>query len=175
MKKTAAEIFAIQNTKKIVVRDNGKRRVLTMNGLPTRTQQQFKDDVNVNNIMKKYHRTGQLTHLNMRAGKYADISNAQDFFDSVNQITKAQEAFQQLPSHLRKRFGNDPGTMLEFIHNPDNYDEAVKLGIFSPKEPSIDGSIPPQVTQPTLNKPLAPTNDDSNDDKPLAPKSKKHS
>jgi len=37
---------------------NGRIKVQTINNQDTRTQQQFKDDVDVNNIIKKYKRTG---------------------------------------------------------------------------------------------------------------------
>lgn len=153
--------------KQISVRKNkyNSRRVISLNSEPTRTQQQFKNDVNVNNIMKKYHRTREITHLNSRQGKYADISTAQDYFDSMNVISNATSAFNQLPSDIRKRFHNDPGALLEFIHNPENYDEAVKLGIFTPKEPTLTPQSPSPSPAPSLN-------DDLNDES-KTPSSKK--
>lgn len=133
------------------------KRVQTINTEPSKTQQQFKNDVNVNNIMKKYHATGQITHLNNRQGAYADISNAQDYFTSLTTIKQAGEAFDQLPSGIRKKFNNDPGELLEFIHNPNNFDECVEMGIFDPKQPKIQ-------TQ-THTQPTPPINDELNDDK----------
>lgn len=137
------------------------RRVATINNEPTKTQQQFKDDVNINKIMKKYHSTGQITHLNNRQGVFADLSTAQDFFDSVNTLKKAGEAFDQLPSAVRRKFNNDPGELLEFIHNPDNFEEGVKLGIFDPKQPKLT----PQTETPQHHNYGAKTqNDELNDE-----------
>lgn len=153
-------------TKVVTKRDNGKLRIQTFNREPSKTQQQFRDMVNVNNIMKKYHATREITHLNNRQGKYADITNAQEYFEATKTITEANQAFEQLPSHVRKRFGNDPSALLEFIHNPDNYDEGVKLGIFDPKIPNPN---PPQNNNPLPGQ----NNDDLNDDKPPVPSSKK--
>ncbi|AZL82866.1 internal scaffolding protein [Apis mellifera associated microvirus 23] len=145
--------------KDIYKRANGKIGVRIINDKPTMTQQQFKDEVNVNNIMKRYQRTREITHLNNRRGVYADISNAQGYFESLNVIRKANEAFDQLPSPIRARFSNDPAALLEFIHNPDNYDEAVKLGIFDPKQgPLCD------VSSPAPKKTVAKNDDDLNDD-----------
>jgi len=144
--------------KKIETRASNKsKRVYTLNTEPSRTQRQFRSQVDVNNIMKRYIKTGQITHLNNRSGKYADISSAQDYFESMKTISSATQAFQQLPSHLRKRFGNDPSLLLEFIHDPKNYDEGVKLGIFDHKQPPLETQI---STPPPLSK-----NDDLNDDK----------
>lgn len=149
---------------KITKRDNGRsHRVQIFNEMPSRTQQQFQDEVNVNSIMRKYRQTGQITHLNNKQGRYADLTSAPDYFESVNSIRMAQEAFDQLPSEIRNRFHNNPAEMLEFIHDPKNHDEGVKLGIFNPK-------LPP------LTDPLPQTNDDLNDDQtPKKPKSSKQS
>lgn len=111
------------------------KRVVTVNNEPSKTQQQFRDEVNINSIMRKYHSTGQITHLAKSQGQYRDLSNAQDYFDSLNIIQQAEQSFATLPSHVRKKFGNDPAALLEFIHNPDNFEEGVKLGIFQAKPP----------------------------------------
>lgn len=130
-------------------------RIRTINEEPTKTQQQFQKDVDVNNIMKKYQRTREITHLNNRKGVYANISTAEGYFESLNKIETANQAFDQLPSHIRVRFHNNPAELLQFIHDPKNYDEGVKLGIFDPKQPA-----PGQK-----EKTPAPTpNDDPNDE-----------
>lgn len=147
-------------------RTNGHLRIQTINSEPTMTQQQFKDEVNINNIMKKYQRTGVITHLNNRQGKFADISNAPDYLEAQQIIVKADQAFDQLPSDIRQRFHNDPAEMLAFINNPKNHDEGVKLGIFDAKLPPLNSS-----PAPTNNK-----NDDLNDENSNpspAPKNKK--
>lgn len=140
----------------ITVRKNkyNSRRVQTINSLPSKTQQQFQEQVNVNNIMKKYHQGKPITHLNNKQGVFADISTAQDYFDSFNTILKAEEAFNQLPSAIRTKFNNDPAELLEFVHNPSNYDEGVMLGIF-------DAKLPPLTQNPSSPKPTPTNNDDS--------------
>lgn len=143
----------------ITKRDGRGYRVRTMNNEKSRTQQQFKDEVNVNSIMRKYKQTGVITHLNDKQGKYGDLSQVPDYFTAMQTIKTSQEAFDQLPSDVRRRFENDPSKMLAFVHDPNNYDEGVKLGIFNPKIP--DPINPPQ--------PHPPTNDEPNDE----PKTKK--
>lgn len=143
----------------------GSRSVETFNLDPTRTQQQFKDEVDVNNIMKKYIDTGVVTHLNQRSGRYADLTTAKDYFESMNVIAQAGEAFDQLPATMRKRFDNDPAKLLEFIHDPNNYDEGVKLGLFDPTLPAPG--------QPDGSPTATPKNDELNDEQKSATKKTK--
>jgi len=114
-------------------RPNGTLRVATVNEEPTMAQQQFKDECDINNIMKKYSTTGQFTHLTSKTGIYADFSQITDYQDMLHTVQYAQDAFASLPADVRLRFSNDPGKLLEFIQDSKNYDEGVKLGLVNPK------------------------------------------
>lgn len=152
-------------------RNNHKHslRIRTMNEEPTRTQQQFQADVNVNNIMKRYKKTGQISHLSGRQGQYMDLTSAPDYFEAMQKIATANTAFLNLPAEVRRRFGNDPALLLEFIHNPDNYDEGVKLGLFQPKNRIKETPAP--NSQPINNDEL--NNDDKTAASSPAPKKSK--
>lgn len=97
----------------------------------TMTKQSFKDECDINNILKKYNRTQLLTHVNKIQGSYGDFSGVQDYQTSLNQVIHAQDAFNGLPSDLRKRFLNDPINFIEFVNDPSNYAEAAKLGLLN--------------------------------------------
>lgn len=60
--------------KLIEIRENGSKRVVTINEEPSKTDQSFAKQVNINNIMARYIKTGQLTHLRNQQGVYADMS-----------------------------------------------------------------------------------------------------
>lgn len=101
-----------------------------------RTQQQYRDECDINNIMEKYKLTGVLRVRNNYArGEYIDLASAPDFRESLDIVAKAQDAFDALPSSLRKRFGNDPMEFLDFVHDPKNIDEIDKMGLTKPKSP----------------------------------------
>lgn len=105
------------------------------------TQQQFKDDNNPNLIMEKYARTGdEGLFMSASAPKYADFSDAVDYQTSLNRITEANNLFAGLSATIRARFENNPALFLQFVNNPDNKAEAVKLGLIKKDSPS---------TQPT--------------------------
>lgn len=104
---------------------------------PSMTQQHFKEDCDINNIIARFTKTGLLPQIDAQF-EYADVSDHQTFEESMNLVARTKEAFMELPAYLRKRFDNDPAAMLAFIDDPANTDEAVKLGLIEMSE-----EIPP--------------------------------
>jgi phage internal scaffolding protein len=101
----------------------------------SRTQQHFKDQCNINTIMKKYIKTGMLPVFKnaTSAGVYGDFSNIGTFQECQNRIIELEHKFMQIPSEIRKRFDNDPQKMLDFIADPKNEEEAIKLKLLDKK------------------------------------------
>lgn len=116
-------------------KETGRVHVATINKDPSLTQQQFKDECDINNIIKKYETTGEFTHLTRKQGQYADFSNITDYQTMLETVKYADEAFAALPAQMRLRFKNNPGDLLNFLQDKNNYDEAVKLGLIEPKLP----------------------------------------
>lgn len=107
---------------------------------PTRTQQQFKDEVDINQIAKNFGITGRLPE-NVRMPTFGDFVDVDDFQSALNASRRAMHSFMQMPAEVRLRFENDPQQFLAFCSNPGNRDEAVKLGLIpappvSSKEPA---------------------------------------
>lgn len=92
-------------------------------------------DCDINEIMKRYEKTGLLPHLNRFEGVYGDVGPSVDYHEAMNIVVKAQEMFMELPAQLRARFGNDPGEFMKFVQDPENAEEMVKLGIAEVREP----------------------------------------
>lgn len=105
---------------------------------PSMTQQQFKEECDVNSIMDKYRITGTVpTRLN---AQYGDFSEVSDYLSAQNTILSAQEQFDSLPSNIRKEFDNSPAKMLEFIHNPNNRERAIEIGLIDNSSNVINSS-----------------------------------
>lgn len=97
---------------------------------PTLAQQQFRDDSNPNVIMELYTRTGDASILAASNPRYGDfIGAATDYHTALNIILAADDAFLSLPAATRARFENDAGAFADFISDPKNRDEALKLGL----------------------------------------------
>lgn len=108
------------------------RRVQLICEDPSLTHQSFKAECDIRNIMKRYKKTGVLTHVTSMSPQYYDASVVPDYQEALNLIIQAQESFDSLPSELRKRFGNDPAQFLAFTSDENNLDEMRKLGLANP-------------------------------------------
>lgn len=131
--------------KKVITETNGRVRVVTENKEPSKTQQQFAEQTDINYIVRQYKKTGQWLHATNKQGIYADVSQITDFYESVNKVNMAMDAFMTLPSNIRTRFNNDPGQLLAFLQDPNNHDEGVELGLYE------QGHISEQQPQPNKN------------------------
>jgi len=114
---------------------------------PTRTHQSFKDECDINRIVKKANSTGILPTLIKQNPQYGDFSEPLDYQQSLNTIMLANEQFAALPSHTRARFGNDPHQFLLFTADPKNLPEMVKMGLAIQRQ-SNDEQTQPVPTTP---------------------------
>lgn len=92
------------------------------------TEQHHKDACNINNIVKKYNKTGLLEHTTSMEHAYGDCTG-QEFKDALDLAINAQREFYKFPSEIRKRFNNSVQEYFQFMENPSNRDEAIKLGL----------------------------------------------
>lgn len=105
-------------------------------GVKSKAHQSFKAECDINNIMAKFEKTAILTHVNRYQGRYGDFtSTPQSFAEAMQQVTAAREMFQTLPSQLRKRFGNDPGSFVEFVEQADEH-QLREVGLLPPVDPA---------------------------------------
>lgn len=93
---------------------------------PGLAKQAMKDSCDINLIMGRYLRSGNVDHLAKHSPMYG-FASSQTFHEAMNVVRKAEEMFLDLPSELRKRFGNDPGNFLEFVQATNDKGELVNL------------------------------------------------
>lgn len=108
----------------------------------TRTKQSMAAGCDINVIMGRYLRSGQVDHLSKHGGSYG-FADSQTFHEAMNTIRVAETMFLDLPSGLRKRFGNDPAAFLDFVQDKDNLEEMRKLGLAkpAPKAPADEPGV----------------------------------
>lgn len=117
---------------------------------PSRTKQSFKDECDVNLIMKKYEKTNLITHVKKIAGNYGDFSNVTDYQTSMNAVMDANDRFAGLPSAIRAHFKNDPQNLIEFVTNPQNYEKAHELGLLSENASKAYKESKKKLSEPAL-------------------------
>lgn len=156
-------------------RSDGTLDVAHENEHPTRTQQQFKDECDINNILRSYDETGTINHRNPRPGIFTEFNElpVQDFQEAMNIVAYANSAFNDLPANIRSRFSNDPSQLVEFCNNPQNLEEAITLGLAEKKSIMVDQNAnqnlnknanqPPKNTKKTANAPIAATPQESDE------------
>lgn len=117
---------------------------------PSRTVQSDKDRTDIRNIVKRAMRGG-VVNVNVREGRFVDISGAPSYMEALGVVARANELFASLPAATRDRFNNDPYKMLAFLDDKENFDEAVKLGLRSkpveakPVEPMLVRVVPEEA------------------------------
>jgi len=114
---------------------------------PTLAQQNFKDECDINHIVRQFGLTGELPGKPL-SPQYGDFSGVLDYHSAVNAVLAAQDDFMELPAQLRSRFNNDPAELIDFLANEQNREEATKLGLVAAKpisEPSETPSVEPKA------------------------------
>ena len=103
---------------------------------PSLTQQQFKDECDINRIMDRYLKTGVLSDPLDRRGtpKYGEYADIGDYMEHMNKVVEANEMFEALPASIRKRFNNNPADLIEFVMDSNNRAEAEFLGLIDKEE-----------------------------------------
>lgn len=94
------------------------------------TEQAHKDMCDVNKIIKRYDKTGLISHVSKIEAKIGDLTG-DDFKAMSDQIIEANNMFDKLPSEIRNRFRNNPEELLRFMEDPNNRDEAISLGLIA--------------------------------------------
>lgn len=142
------DVIAVKGNKIIIRRPDGSKRVVTEPQGETKTQLQFQKDCNVNNIIAKFKKTGSVTHVrNRKEGVYADLTELPNLQEAHAVVQLAQSAFDAVPSQIRAKFSNDPQQFIDFLRDPKNDEEAIKLGLKDrPKQ--AEPPKPPEEKKP---------------------------
>ena len=117
---------------------NRKTRKVSMSfkGAKKMTVQSDRTKVDIENIKKS-----GIMPVDPNQLTFADVSTDFDYHQVMNKVAVINESFDELPSETRYFFKNDPGQLLEFVRDPANQEEAVKLGII-PQQPQKNDSKP---------------------------------
>jgi len=124
------------------------------------THQSHKNECDINNIMRKFEKFGVLEHRNNYEGQYGDFTAVpQDYREAMTSVLAAQEMFLELPSKIRRRFGNDPGAFLDFATDPQNGPAMVEMGLAVKRVP--------EETKTPSEAPKTPPKAKKDDDSPV--------
>lgn len=136
---------------------------------PSKTQQHFRDECDINKVVQRALHTGDMTiFTTQQRGEFYDASVVSDYSDAMAMINDVHDDFKSLPSEIRAQFGNDVSKYVAWMSDPANWEAAVELGLLETAEPSKgspseESVVPPREREkaPPSNTPEPPPNKDS--------------
>lgn len=108
----------------------------TVNNEPSMTRQADAAECDINNIMKRYEKTGILPPYTS-PGFFADVSDMGDFHAVMDTVAKTRAIFEQFPAEFRASFGNDVAEFVNWATDPANAGELKSLIDEAPKAPVV--------------------------------------
>lgn len=132
---------------------SGRVRVPEVNEEPSRTHQSFKDEVDVNNIVKR-HTDGRIP-LPSVGMIYQDVSELTDYRDAIDNVKRVTEIFMSLPATSRAYFNHDAAAFLDWsfendaaavdalVHGPPRVAEVIDVPATTAPVGPAEGEDPP--------------------------------
>ena len=97
----------------------------------TKTQQNFKEQCDINRIVKQFAGTGELQQRQGTPLSADEFVGVMDYHTAMNAVRRGDEAFMALDARTRERFDN-PGVFVDFCMDPSNLEELRKMGLAIP-------------------------------------------
>jgi len=98
---------------------------------PTLTQQHFKDEVDVTNIVNRYALTRDPTILQRTQEIYGDATSI-SFTEAMHTVKQAESEFHELPDEVKAQYNYEPSEWLQDVVNPQ----------IQESEPTVELEIP---------------------------------
>lgn len=130
----------MSKTKSRKVKSPYSRTVVKTDVLERRTRavQSERNRSDINNIVARAHKTGQLPVLVGRK-PVPSMPDVESYQDAMNKVVFAQQQFERLPSEIRTKFSNDPRNMLDAIEkaeeNPEVKTFLQEIGLLNKPDP----------------------------------------
>lgn len=113
-------------------------------------------ECDINTIMARYQKTGELTHVASQAAIYGDFYDVTDYKTGQERLLEADALFMELPAKLRDRFDNDPAKFVAFATDEKNLDELRELGLAEPAPVEPEAPITRKDLQELVTPKAAP-------------------
>lgn len=101
--------------------------------MPEETKQSMRDECDLNELVKKYPNMIGYGMNALQSGEFADFTDLtyapDDLQDALAAVDEVKARFAELPAVVRDRFGSNPMSLLTFLADSSNDEEAVKLGL----------------------------------------------
>lgn len=115
---------------------------------PSMTRQEFAEDADVNNIVKRYDAHMADPTRSIREPIYYDFTvMPETLMDAMTVLQDGEKAFMTLPASVRKEFDNNPAAFVDYASDPGNVDQMREWGLAKPL-PEPEKPMRVEVTNP---------------------------
>lgn len=104
-------------------------------------------DINV--IIDRWRRLGELPPSSGKAPEYGDFSDFGSFHECLQRVEQARDEFMELPSKVRAACDNDPGKFIDMVFDPEGRAKLEELGL-------VESKVPPGAPEPAPKAPETP-------------------
>ncbi len=98
----------------------------------------FRDETDINQILKRAQKSGTISHMARYQGTYADFSNY-DFAANMTKLAEGRTIFDDLPVEIKREFDQNPANFFEYVNDPANVNDLLRKlpGLAAPGRQNI--------------------------------------
>lgn len=132
--KATGELVDMDNVRDLY----GRPRVQKHFTKPSLTRQEFKEQCDLERIIKRFAQTPDgMRALQNAQGfieglRFEDVTTIPDYRTALDAVNAADAKFMALPAVVRRQFENDPAQFLDFCKDPNNLDQLRVWGLAKP-------------------------------------------
>lgn len=88
------------------------------------------EDADLNNVLKRFGiHDNAILPVTHDPRYYGNVDDTMDLRTAIEAVHEAERTFALLPAKIRRRFGESPAQLHDFVMDPDNRQEAIELGL----------------------------------------------
>ena len=95
----------------------------------SRTKQSEGPQTDINTIVNRYLRSGELTHYNASVLRYGDFSAVGTLQEQMHAVHEARERFGALPAGIKAAAGHDPLIFLQMLATVEGTEVLIEAGL----------------------------------------------
>lgn len=129
---------------------DGSHVIEKIGGGDSMTRQSFAEELDINAIVERYARGGQLP-LSTKDERYGDVSEVGDYKSALDFVFASKDQLADLPDRAREQLVADPEAYYLRLDAAQDRDGLVELGLVEPlpvEEPEVVPVVVPEVVPP---------------------------
>lgn len=100
---------------------------------PSLAQQQFREETDINTIVRNFLKTGVLPDT-VKMPSYGDFTGPSEYKAALDFVLAAEDVFMSLPADVRREFNDDPGEYASAPYSDEGVEKLIKLGLVSKQQ-----------------------------------------